>query len=133
MAHALVGIGDGTIRSMVAEVLEDAGHTVTVLADFWGGLGVLRSSLHGLTVIYQRDGSVDLLAEEHWAAIAANIASLRRHEYIQLTWRDGPWPEHLQRLVDQVHIQAISGTFRIEELLEAVDRAVARLAERAGA
>ena len=133
MAHILVGIGDGTIRSMVAEVLEDAGHEVTVPHDFWGGLGVLRSALHPLIVLYMRDGSPGLLTDEHLAAIAANMTSLRRHEYIQLTWRSGPWPEHLQRLVDQVHLQAISGTFHIEELLEAVDRAAARLAEQAGA
>ncbi len=128
MAHILVGVSDWPIRSMVAEVLEMEGHRVTIPADFWGGLAVLRSSLHGLIVIYPRDGSPGLLTDEHLAAIEANMASLQRHEYIQLTWREGPWPERLQRLVDQVHIQAIPGTFRLEEdLLAAVNEAAARL------
>jgi hypothetical protein len=133
MAHILVGLSTPPIRSMAAEVLADEGHEVTVSADFWGGLGVLRASLHPLIVLYQRDGSPDVLTDEHLAAIEANRAALRRHEYIQLTGQEGPWPVRVQRLVDQVHIQAIPGLLRMEELLEAVDRAAARLAEQAGA
>ena len=44
MAHVLVGIGDFAIRAMVAEVLEQEGHAVTVPKDFWAALGVLRST-----------------------------------------------------------------------------------------
>lgn len=130
MAHVLAGLFDSAIRSVVADILEYEGHEVTVPRDFWGGLGVLRSALHPLIVLYMRDGSPGLLTDEHLAAIEANMPSLRHHQYIQLTWGYGPWSEPFQRLVDQVHIQAVPGTFPIEVLLEAVDQAAARLTER---
>ncbi len=131
MAHVLVGCYTPPIRELLAGVLDGEGYEVTVPRDFWGGLAVLRSSLHPLIVLYQRDGSPGLLTDEHLAAIEANMAALRRHEYIQLTWRYEPWAERYRRLVDQVHIQVIPGTFDLErQLLPAVSAAAARLAEQ---
>ena len=131
MAHLLAALYDPHIRALLAEILQEEGYEVTVPREVWGGLGVARSVLHGLIVIYQRDGSPGLLTDEHLAAIEANMEALKRHEYIQLTWRTGLWPPRFQRLVDQMHIQAIPGTFDIKrDLLPAVERAAARLTAR---
>ena len=118
---------------MLADVLEDEGHAVTVATDFWAGLGVLRSSLHPLIGIYQCDGSLLLLRDEHLAALAAlaaNMETLRRHAYVQLAGRRGPLAEPLERLRKQVHVETLPCPFELDDLLAAVNRAAAQLAER---
>ncbi len=128
MAHILNAIHDPSIRSLLTDVLADEGHAVTVLQDFWAGLGVLRSALHGLVVLYPLDGSLGLLSEEQWAALEASVGELRRHEYIQLTWWPGSPTGRLGRLREHVHVRTISAPCDLEQLLTLVDHAAARLA-----
>ncbi len=132
MTHVVVGIGDSSIRALVHEALEDQGHSVTVAKDFWQALGVLRSALHPLVVVYLYDASVGDVVHDaaQVQALVAHFDELKRHAYVQISWWRRPLPSPLQPLAEQVLVEMLPGPFGLEDLLAAVNHALTRLADR---
>ena len=83
-------------------------------------------------MVYRYDGYVLEAVEdaERVQALTASFGELKRHAYVQISWGRGPLPSPLHGMSEQVITEGLPGPPHLEELLAAVDRAAARLAER---
>ena len=132
MAHVLVAFGDRPEALRVQTLLEGDGQTVTVATEFWQALGLLRSSLHPLGVVFGYEG--DDIGDDvtHDAdkvhALVAHFHALHRHAYVQVAWWQGPLPPPLQALAEAVILETLPGPCDAAELCAAIHCAAARLA-----
>lgn len=133
MAHVLVWYDESTVRQIVRIIAEEElGHTSSVASSFWEALAVLRATLHPMVVVY--DGCLLYhLAPEEVEALAAQRAALRQHHYVATSACFSPLPPHVQEIVADLSTEALYMPWDVTNLIAAIERAPARLAEQTGA
>jgi CheY-like chemotaxis protein len=133
MAHVLLWYDDGVVREIVRLIAEEElGYTVTTATSFWEALAALRSSLHPLVVVY--DGCDHYhLAPEEVEALSAQRVALRQHQYVATSACSPPLPPRVQDVVADLGMEWLYMPYELTTLIGAIERAVARLAEQAGA
>ncbi len=133
MAHVLIWHEEGAVRQIVRViVVEELGHTATVATSFWEALSVLCTALHPVVVVY--DGCLLYhLAPEEVEALSAQRVALRQHQYVATSACFSPLPPRVQEVVAGLPTETLYMPWEVTDLMTAVNRASARLAEQTGA
>jgi hypothetical protein len=92
-------------------------------------LAVLHSTLHPVVVVYDRDGSRRHLIhdEERVTALEANLAALRRHRYIGISWGHARETPRLLAIERALEVRQLLQPFPLGDLAVAVARAAKQL------
>jgi CheY-like chemotaxis protein len=124
--HILIVDDESDIRSMLREVLEDEGYTVSEAVDGEDGLALLRASSHPLIVLLDyrmpRMNGAELLQ-----AVLADPQLASRHAFIFVTANLLVFSPELLQLLRDAAIPVIEKPFSISVLLGEIERAVGRL------
>lgn len=123
MAHVLVFYDDSSIAMLIAEICEEEGHAVTVVHSVEDAHMVLRSSLHPMIALCERDHS----SRDHssrdpagplFAIIRDHPELYGQHRYIAFT----SWSlsDDEQALLDEVGVPLISVPFSLQQLIDAI-------------
>jgi CheY-like chemotaxis protein len=126
MAHVVIVDEDAPIRQLFLTCFEAEGYQVTAADDLWAALGVLRSVLHPVVCIFNRDRYFGPLRpdDEQMAALEANRADLQRHHYIGVGWKPSALvPPRLAAIEDALGMEAVPYPLDLAVLLAAVARA----------
>jgi hypothetical protein len=130
MAHVVIAEDYAPIRQILTIALECEGYQVTAPEDFWGVLATLRSVLHSVICVFNRDRYVGHLLpnDEQMSALEANRADLQRHRYIRVGWKPSALvPPRLAALEDALGMEVVPYPLNIEVLLAAIERAASKL------
>ncbi len=124
--HILIVDDESDIRSMLREVLEDEGYTVSEAVDGEDGLALLRASAHPLIVLLDyrmpRMNGAELLQ-----AVLADPQLASRHAFIFVTANLLVFSPELLQLLKDAAIPVIEKPFSIAALLGEIERASDRL------
>src|SRR5215469_2987476 len=125
MAHILVFQDDPSIRKMIAEICREEGHSVMEVSTVEDALMVLRTTLHPVVGIMERDHSSMHPDFPLFPTIRDHPELYGQHRYIAITW----W--HLtdddEALLRELGLPWLAGPFAVERLLDAVNAAIASL------
>lgn len=135
MAHVVNVCGYPGVAEFVSGVCEVEGHTVTRAGtSFWQALAALRSVLHPVICVFEYDGTMgDFITDnEQMQALAANLDSLRRHAYIQISAELYPLPPPLDGMSAGAYLHKLPYPFQVRDLIAAINAAAAHLGAPAG-
>lgn len=138
MAHIVNALADEMYRTIIPGVFEvaqgeESEHEVTTIHDPWELVALVRSTLHGLIIIFNDDGRFDGIPDDLAEALLSQREALHRHAFLHICWHEEPWPlpPPLQVLYDELGVELLRAPFPLDDLLAAVDRAAARLSGHA--
>jgi CheY-like chemotaxis protein len=118
MAHVLVFYDDESIAMLIAEICEEEGYAVTVVHSVEDALMVLRSSLHPMIALCERDHSSRDPAGPFFVIIRDHPELYGQHRYIAFhSWN---LSDDEQALLDEVGAQLISVPFTSSQLIYAI-------------
>lgn len=114
------------IRQVVGLLLEDAGYRVHQAADGGPALQQLRASREPMVVLLDMEmPGVD--GVQVMQAVAADAVLVNRHAYVLVTANATMLPPGFASLLSRLRVPVVPKPFDVDELLEAVARAIARL------
>lgn len=127
MAHILVFQDDPAIACIIAETCEEEGHLVTKASTVEDTLMILRTSLHPLIVIAERDHSSQHPDGPFFVTIRDHPEFYAQHRYIAIHY----WKltEEENTLMNELGVPLVRGPFDVDHLLALVDTAAASLAQ----
>lgn len=114
------------IRQVLSLMLEDAGYCVYQAADGRPALQQLRASREPMVVLLDME-MPGMDGVQVMQAVAADAALATRHVYVLVTANAKMLPSAFAALLSQLGVPVIPKPFDVDELLEAVAQAVARL------
>jgi CheY-like chemotaxis protein len=136
MAHVLVA-DEWPRDKLFRFLLEEEGHTVTVVTNGWDMLMTMRATLHPLVVVYSdfmllygpfAETEEEFHAQERlWQMCERYIDDLRQHRFIETTGSCGPIPAETQYLHEQLGIVRVHLPFDLDEILARINEAAAQL------
>jgi CheY-like chemotaxis protein len=126
MAPILVVDDDRAIRETLHLLLEDAGYEVAEAEDGIGALRMLRANSRPMVVL------LDLMMPrmsgyQVLAAVAGDPGLLQTHAYIVLTACPQARRYTLRHLGTQMNVPCVEKPFDLDDLLNEIERAVARV------
>ena len=124
--HVLVVDDEPDIRTMLRLLLEDEGYSVGVAADGEKGLAHLRASSQPVVVLLDYK-MPRMNGEELLEAVMADPQLANRHAFIFLTANLPAFTPALRQLLAAAAIPVVQKPFGITHILEAIERAKARL------
>ena len=118
MAHVLVFYDDPSIAMLLAVICEEEGHAVTVVHSVEDTLMVLRSSLHPMIALCERDHSSRDPAGPFFVIIRDHPDLYGQHRYIAFdSWN---LSDDEQALLDEIGAPLISVPFSSQQLIYAI-------------
>lgn len=117
------------IREILIVVLEEAGYRVCEAADGGPALQQLRASRDPMVVLLDME-MLGLDGVQVMQAVAADAALATRHAYVLVTANATTLPLAFVTLLSRLGVPIIPKPFDIDELMEAVAQAAARLGQR---
>lgn len=117
MAYVLVGHGDRIVTRMVAQVLEDEGHSITQAGSTDEVLALLRATLHPLVVVLFSEGATADGLPHLLDAAWTERDRWEPHAYILCAWWSAPQGSLLERRIADLAIPVLSCSFSVEQLL----------------
>lgn len=125
--QVLVVEDDKDIRETVAELLHSEGYTVFEAPNGKPGLARLKKSSERMVVVLdlQMPG---MDGREMLEAVAAHPGLADRHAFVLVTANQRTLPLSFVMLLTQMRVAVVAKPFDVEELLDAVAQAAARLA-----
>lgn len=117
------------IREILIVVLEEAGYRVCEAADGGPALRQLRTSRDPMVVLLDME-MPGMDGTQVMQAVAADASLTTRHAYVLVTASSRTLPLAFATLLRQLGVPVIPKPFDIDELLEAVTQAAARLGQR---
>jgi len=118
MAHVLVFYDDSSIAMLIAEICEEEGHAVTVVHSKEDALMVLRSSLHPMIALCERDHSSRDPAGPFFVIIRDHPELYSQHRYIAFTsWN---LSDDEQALLDGLGVPLLGVPFSVQQLIYAI-------------
>ncbi|HEX6800743.1 MAG TPA: response regulator [Ktedonobacterales bacterium] len=118
-----------TIREVLAVILEDGGYRVCECADGGPALRQLRASREPMVVLLDME-MPGMDGFQVMQAVAADAALATRHAYVLVTANATTLPLAFVTLLSRLGVPIIPKPFDIDELMEAVAQAAARLGQR---
>jgi len=118
MAHVLVFYDDSSIAMLIAEICEEEGHAVTVVHSKEDALMLLRSSLHPMIALCERDHSSRDPAGPFFVIIRDHPELYSQHRYIAFTsWN---LSDDEQALLDGLGVRLLGVPFSVQQLIYAI-------------
>jgi CheY-like chemotaxis protein len=118
MAHVLVFYDDPSIAMLLAMICEEEGHAVTTVHSVEDALMVLRSSLHPMIALCERDHSSHDPAGPFFVTIRDHPELYGQHRYVAFTsWN---LSDDERALLDEVGAPLISVPFTSSQLIYAI-------------
>ena len=118
MAHVLVFYDDSSIAMLIAEICEEEGHAVTVVYSKEDALMLLRSSLHPMIALCERDHSSRDPAGPFFVNIRDHPELYSQHRYIAFTsWN---LSDDEQALLDGLGVPLLGVPFSVQQLIYAI-------------
>jgi CheY-like chemotaxis protein len=118
MAHVLVFYDDSSIAMLIAEICEEEGHAVTVVHSKEDALMLLRSSLHPMIALCERDHSSRDPAGPFFVIIRDHPELYSQHRYIAFTsWN---LSDDEQALLDGLGVPLLGVPFSVQQLIYAI-------------
>jgi CheY-like chemotaxis protein len=118
MAHVLVFYDEPSIAMLLAVICEEEGHAVTKVHSVEDALMVLRSSLHPMIALCERDHSSHDPAGPFFVTIRDHPELYGQHRYVAFTsWN---LSDDERALLDEVGAPLISVPFTSSQLIYAI-------------
>lgn len=125
MAHVLVFHDDPSIRAFLTDVLEMEGYSVTSVGTMEDALMVLRTSLHPLIAIVERDRSSRHPGGPFFEIVRDQPDLYGQHRYIALyTWH---LSDTEKALMQSLNVPLLELPFSVDKLFVLIAAAVASL------
>ncbi len=125
MAHVLVFFDEPCMRKMYAEICRLEDHDVVAVSTVEDALAVLRSTLHPMIAILERDQSSVHPEHPLFPTIRVHPEDYGHHRYITIHW----WPlsDEYQTLLKELDVAVLHGPCTALQLLAAIEYAAAPL------
>jgi CheY-like chemotaxis protein len=118
MAHVLVFYDDSSIAMLLTVICEEEGHAVTRVHSVEDALMVLRSSLHPMIALCERDHSSRNPAGPFFAIIRDHPDLYGQHRYIAFhSWN---LSDDEQALLDGLGVPLLGVPFSVQQLIAAI-------------
>ena len=128
MARVFIYFDEPMVKQLLIYRGEDEGHEIIGAVDtVEEALAVLRSTLHPLIAILERDHSSRHPDTPLFPTIRQYPEMYGQHRYITVHWWKLSAEE--QALLGELHMIVFTGSFRAEAMLDAVARSAALLPE----
>lgn len=118
MAHMLVFYDDPSIAMLLTQICEEEGHAVTNVHSEEDALMVLRSSLHPIIALFERNHSSHDPARPFFVIIRDHPELYGQHRYIAFdSWN---LSDDEQALLDELGVTLLSVPFALPQLIDAI-------------
>jgi CheY-like chemotaxis protein len=118
MAHVLVFYDEPSIADLLACVCSEEGHAVTTVSTVADALIVLRSTLHPMIALCERDHSSRDPAGPFFAIIRDHPEHYSQHRYI--AFKDWSLSDDEQALLDGLGVPLLSLPFTVAQVIDAM-------------